>query len=66
MGRLGGFLGRKEYDFQHCCQPSYKSFLTDSRQLTYGSAAEAAEDLKKRGFSIDWEKPAGSGVQEKV
>lgn len=38
--------------------PAKLRVFFDSGPVTYGNASEAAEDLKKRGFPIEWEKTA--------
>lgn len=46
--------------------PAKLQVFFNSGPITYGNAAEAAEDLKERDFSFDWEKPAESGIPEKI
>lgn len=46
--------------------PAKLRVFFDSGPITYENAVEAAEDLKKRGLLIDWEKTAEVEVAEKA
>lgn len=46
--------------------PAKLRVFLDSGTVTYGSAAEAAEDLKKRGFSLEYVSTAEARLQEKI
>lgn len=47
--------------------PAKLRVFFDSGPITYGSAAEAAQDLKTRGISVELEKPADeAGITEKI
>lgn len=46
--------------------PAKLRVFFDNGPITYGSAEEAAEDLRKRGFFATCEKPAVTEIPEKV
>lgn len=50
----------------HTLPPAKLRVFFESGPVTYGSADEAAEDLKKRGFQTVHEKPAEAQALEKV
>lgn len=58
-------LREKGLKFQTLPPAKLRVFF-DNGPITYGSAEEAAEDLKKRGFSVTCERPAETGIPEKI